>query len=43
LIGDKAVDVEVQSASRWLINNVVATQYSKGRVSRAGDAVHRYP
>jgi len=43
LIGDGSVDVDVQSASRWLINNVVATRYSKERVFCAGDAVHRHP
>lgn len=43
LIGDDTIDVTVRSASKWMINNVVARRYSEDRVFCAGDAVHRHP
>ena len=43
LIGDDEIDVEILNVSKWLINDVVAEKYSKGRVFCLGDAVHRHP
>ncbi len=43
MIGDESVRVKIQGISRWLINRVIAGQYSVGRVFCAGDAVHRHP
>jgi 2,4-dichlorophenol 6-monooxygenase len=43
LIGDPDVPVEITSASLWTVNHSYATEYSRGRVFCAGDAVHRHP
>jgi 2-polyprenyl-6-methoxyphenol hydroxylase-like FAD-dependent oxidoreductase len=43
MIGDDSVDVEILNISKWQINDVVAEQYSEGRVFCLGDAVHRHP
>ena len=43
LIGDPAVAVRVKGTSKWQVNNVVATEYRRGRVFLAGDAAHRHP
>lgn len=42
-IGDESVEVAVKGISTWQVNNVVATEYRKGRVFLAGDAAHRHP
>ncbi|KAH7085789.1 FAD binding domain-containing protein [Paraphoma chrysanthemicola] len=33
----------VKDASKWSVNNVVATEFQNGRVFLAGDAAHRHP
>lgn len=43
LIGDDTVPVSIESISFWTVNEVYATQLSKGRVFCMGDAVHRHP
>lgn len=43
LIGDPHADVRVKGVSTWQVNNVVATEYQRGRVFLAGDAAHRHP
>jgi 2,4-dichlorophenol 6-monooxygenase len=43
MIGDDTVDVEINSASVWYVNQAYATIYSSGRVFCGGDAVHRHP
>ena len=43
LIGDPDVRIEVKGTSKWQVNNVVATEYQRGRVFLAGDAAHRHP
>ncbi len=43
LIGDPAVTVRLNSVTRWMVNHLVAKDYSRGRVFCAGDAVHRHP
>lgn len=43
VIGDESVEVEVVGAYPWRINAVYATEYRRGRVLCAGDAVHRHP
>ena len=42
LIGEE-VPLKVTRVSYWTVNNIVARQYSKGRVFCMGDAVHRHP
>lgn len=43
LIGDDTIPVKVRSTSTWTVNNMWATEFSKGRVFCMGDAVHRHP
>jgi 2,4-dichlorophenol 6-monooxygenase len=43
LIGDPSAQVRVKGTSKWQVNNVVATEYRRGRVFLAGDAAHRHP
>lgn len=43
MIGDPEADVRVKGTSKWQVNNVVATEYRKGRVFLMGDAAHRHP
>lgn len=43
LIGDDSIDVEILNISKWMINDIVADNYSKGNVFCLGDAVHRHP
>ena len=43
LIGDPAAQVRLKGVSKWQVNNVVATEYRRGRVFLAGDAAHRHP
>ena len=42
LIGQE-VPLKVTRVSYWTVNNIVARQYSRGRVFCMGDAVHRHP
>ena len=43
MIGDPNADVRVKGTSKWQVNNVVATEYRRGRVFLTGDAAHRHP
>ncbi|WP_030240188.1 FAD-dependent oxidoreductase [Streptomyces sp. NRRL S-350] len=43
LIGDASVDITIRSVSTWTVNQMYATEYSRGRVYCMGDAVHRHP
>jgi 2,4-dichlorophenol 6-monooxygenase len=43
LIGDDTIPIKVESTSTWLVNNMYAAEYSRGRVFCMGDAVHRHP
>lgn len=43
LVGDPELEIDLLSASVWTVNDVHATQISKGRVFCAGDAIHRHP
>ncbi|MEV6338846.1 FAD-dependent monooxygenase [Nocardia vinacea] len=43
LIGDPSAQVRLKGVSKWQVNNVVATEYRRGRVFLAGDAAHRHP
>jgi 2,4-dichlorophenol 6-monooxygenase len=43
LVGDEQLAVEITSTSLWTVNHNYATEYSRGRVFCAGDAVHRHP
>ncbi|OCT43994.1 2,4-dichlorophenol 6-monooxygenase [Cladophialophora carrionii] len=43
ILGDPALPIEVDRASKWRVNEVVADYYSKGNVFCLGDAVHRHP
>jgi 2,4-dichlorophenol 6-monooxygenase len=43
MIGDSSIPIRIRNISRWLVNRVVASEYAKGRVFCAGDAVHRHP
>ena len=42
-LGDPNVPLRIKHISTWQVNNVVATEYQKGRVFLAGDAAHRHP
>ncbi|KAJ5527093.1 hypothetical protein N7513_011252 [Penicillium frequentans] len=42
-IGDDSIDTEILGVSKWRINDVVAEEFSRGRVFCLGDAVHRHP
>ena len=42
-IGDPDLPIRVKAITTWQVNNVVATEYRKGRVFLAGDAAHRHP
>lgn len=42
-IGDPSVDIRIKAVSRWSINQVVATRFSRGRAFLVGDAAHRHP
>ncbi|HKR38294.1 MAG TPA: FAD-dependent monooxygenase [Paraburkholderia sp.] len=42
-IGDPEIPIRIRHVSTWQVNNVVATEYQKGRVFLAGDAAHRHP
>ena len=43
MVGDPDLPVAVKATSNWQVNNVVATEYRRGRVFLAGDAAHRHP
>jgi 2,4-dichlorophenol 6-monooxygenase len=43
LVGSETTHVEILDVSNWTINDIVAQQYSVGRVFCMGDAVHRHP
>ncbi|MGJ7918510.1 FAD-dependent oxidoreductase [Massilia sp. LXY-6] len=43
LIGIPDIDIEIVHKSIWYVNEAYATEYAKGRVFCAGDAVHRHP
>lgn len=43
LIGDPDIAIRIDSTSTWTVNDMYATQLSKGRVFCMGDAVHRHP
>lgn len=43
LIGDDTIDIKIRSTSTWTVNEMWATELSKGRVFCMGDAVHRHP
>lgn len=43
MIGDPTIEPQIVSTSIWYVNQAYATQYSRGRVFCAGDAVHRHP
>lgn len=42
-IGDNSIPIRIKDISQWQMNDVVATEYRKGRVFLAGDAAHRHP
>jgi 2,4-dichlorophenol 6-monooxygenase len=43
LVGDPGLEVDIESVSTWTVNNLYATEMSKGRVYCMGDATHRHP
>ncbi|MBB5216979.1 FAD-dependent monooxygenase [Parapusillimonas granuli] len=43
LVGDPDLEIDIQAASTWYVNQAHAPVYSKGRVFCGGDAVHRHP
>lgn len=43
VIGDNSVPFKVTGVSKWLVNEVWADKYQKGRILCGGDAVHRHP
>ena len=43
LVGDPELEIELISANTWTVNNMYATEMSKGRVFCMGDATHRHP
>ncbi|TGQ35606.1 FAD-dependent monooxygenase [Mesorhizobium sp. M00.F.Ca.ET.216.01.1.1] len=43
LVGDPELEIDIQSVSTWTVNNMYATEMSKGRVFCMGDATHRHP
>jgi 2,4-dichlorophenol 6-monooxygenase len=42
-IGDPDIEIRIKGVSKWQINRLVATEFSRGRVFLAGDAAHRHP
>jgi 2,4-dichlorophenol 6-monooxygenase len=42
-IGDPDIEIRIKGVTKWQINRVVATEFSRGRVFLAGDAAHRHP
>ncbi|MEL6784789.1 MAG: FAD-dependent monooxygenase, partial [Pseudomonadota bacterium] len=43
LVGDPELEIDLLSANVWTVNDLYATQLSKGRVFCMGDAIHRHP
>lgn len=43
LVGDPDLEIEIETASVWYVNQAYAPIYSNGRVFCGGDAVHRHP
>lgn len=43
VIGDAGRSIDILRVDKWVINETVAEEYSKGRVFCLGDAVHRHP
>lgn len=43
LVGDPDLEIEVEHASVWYVNQASAKVYSNSRVICGGDAVHRHP
>ncbi len=43
LVGDPDLQIEIINKSIWYVNQAYATEYARGRVFCAGDAVHRHP
>ena len=43
LVGDDTIPVHIESTSIWTVNDVHATELSRGRVFCMGDAIHRHP
>lgn len=43
LVGDPELEIDLISANTWTVNNMYATETSKGRVFCMGDAIHRHP
>ena len=43
LVGDPKLEIDLLSVSTWTVNDMFATEMSKGRVFCAGDATHRHP
>ncbi len=43
MVGSPDVEVCVDDVTAWQVNQAWATEYSRGRVFCAGDAVHRHP
>lgn len=43
LVGDPELEIEIINKSIWYVNQAYATEYSRGHVFCAGDAVHRHP
>lgn len=42
-VGDPELEIDVDAASVWYVNEAFAPQYSRDRVFCGGDAVHRHP
>jgi 2,4-dichlorophenol 6-monooxygenase len=42
-VGDPGLDVDLEAASTWYVNQAYATRLSSRRVFCGGDAVHRHP
>lgn len=42
-LGIPDLPIVVKDTSKWQVNNVVATEYQRGRIFLAGDAAHRHP
>lgn len=43
LVGDPDIEPEIRSVSTWTVNNMYATDLSRGRTFCMGDAIHRHP
>tara|TARA_R110002096_G_scaffold365345_4_gene558739 strand:+ start:3340 stop:4431 length:1092 start_codon:yes stop_codon:yes gene_type:complete len=43
LVGDPGLEFEIEMNSKWYVNQLYATECSRGRVFCCGDSVHRHP